>query len=246
MRSKLFAIGLGIFVFALIATLPATLLGSLLKDASDGRLRLVDARGTLWSGTGQVELRDIDDRASVAKKIAWRSQPWLLFLGRLDFDVAVDQSPNRFPVTVSFTQIKVSNADISLPATVLGLAVPKLAPLALGGEVSLHVADVSVKGNAMRGNATLQWRSASSALTSVSPLGDYELSLTGDGAMPHATLRTLQGPLVIEGKEFPSASGPPTFQVTLTVPASIRQQLTPLLRLIAVERSEGSFELQVK
>ena len=51
-----------------------------------------------------------------------------------------------------------------------------------------------------QGDATLRWRAAGSALTPVSPLGDYEVHFKAVGAAVHAELRTLAGPLQLDGK----------------------------------------------
>jgi hypothetical protein len=59
----------------------------------------------------------------------------------------------------------------------------------------------------------------------------------------HAALRTLEGPLQLEGKGTWSNGAPPSFLVTAQVPAQHREQLAPLLGLIAVERGAGRFEL---
>jgi len=245
-RWSLLAIGLGAYAFALIATAPATLVDAGLRRASDGRLRLAEAQGTLWSGTGQLEIRDAGGRTGVAKTLDWRVVPGSLLRGHLVCEVGLDQAAKRFPVTISVSRIELANADISLPAAVLGLGVPKLAPLGLTGDVLVHVTTLSIGRSATRGGATLQWRSAGSALTPVSPLGDYELRIEGEGPVVRATLRTLQGPLQLDGKGSWTRSDSPAFLAIARVPAQHQQQLAPLLRLIAVERGDGSFELQLK
>ena len=87
-----------------------------------------------------------------------------------------------------------------MPASVLGLGVPKLAPLGLTGDVLIHVVRLTLAREAIDGTATLEWRAAGSSLTTVSPLGDYELRLDGEGTMVHAYLRTIEGPLRLDGK----------------------------------------------
>lgn len=245
-RWRLVAIGLGAYTLALIATAPATLADVGLQAASDGRLRLAEAEGTLWSGSGRIELRAMGGRTGVAKSIAWRVVPQSLLRGHLVCEVGLEQAAQRFPVTLSFSRIELANADINLPATVLGLGVPKLAPLGLTGDVLIHVPSLSIAPDGMVGNVTLQWRAAGSALTSVSPLGDYELGIEGTGRTTHAVLRTLEGPLQLDGKGSWTHGNNPVFLATAHVPPQHQQQLTPLLRLIAVERSEGKFELQLK
>ncbi len=244
-RRHLIAIGLFVYAVAVITAAPATLIDAGLRQASHGRLRLAEAQGTLWSGSGQIEVRDMGGRTGVAKRLAWRVVPQSLLRGHLVCEVGLDQSAKRFPVTISLSRIEIANAEIDLPAAVLGLGVPKLAPLGLTGDVLLHVASLTIERKEMQGNATLQWRNAGSVLTPISPLGDYELRLDGEGATVHAYLRTIQGPLRIDGEGSWANGNRPVFLATARVPAQHQQQLAPLLRLIAVERGEGNFELRL-
>lgn len=244
-RWSLLAIGLSAFAVALIATAPATLVDAGVQHASQGRLRLADASGTVWSGSGQIEVRDAGGRTGVAKAFAWRVMPESLLRGHLVCEVELDQPAKRFPVTLSLSRIELTNVDISLPATVLGLAVPKLAPLGLTGDVLIHVASLSIARDAIEGNATVQWRAAGSTLTPVSPLGDYELRLDGEGMTIHAFLRTIEGPLQLDGKGTWKRGDNPAFVATARIAAQQQAQLAPLMRLIAVDRGEGRFELQL-
>lgn len=244
-RGQLLATGLAVYALALIATAPATLADAGLRHASDGSLRIAEARGTLWSGSGQIEIRDAGGRAGVAKDFAWRVVPQSLLRGHLVCEIGLEQAGRRFPVTLTVSGVELANADISLPATVLGMGVAKLAPLGLTGEVRVHVASLSIARDTLVGNATLQWRAAGSALTPVSPLGDYELRLDGEGATVNATLHTIEGPLRLEGKGSWTRGARPVFLGMASVPPQHQQQLAPLLRLIAVERGAGSFELRL-
>jgi general secretion pathway protein N len=227
----------------LIALAPATLIDARLERASDGRLRLAQAQGSLWSGAGWIEIRDADGRAGVAKRLAWRVLPESLLRGHLVAEVELDQAAKPFAVTISLSRIDIADAGISVPAAVLGLGMPKLAPLRLSGEVLLNVPRLSLEHGRMHGDATLQWRAAGSALTPISPLGEYEVHFRAVGPAVHAALSTLEGPLQLEGKGTWSNGDPPSFLATARVPPQHREQLAPLLRLIAVERGAGSFEL---
>ena len=68
----LLAAVLGIYALALLATAPATLADGGLQRASGGRLRLAEARGTLWSGSGRVDIRDAAGGAGLSEHLAWR------------------------------------------------------------------------------------------------------------------------------------------------------------------------------
>ncbi|MEX2239373.1 MAG: type II secretion system protein N [Burkholderiales bacterium] len=237
------AFGLAVYAAALVALAPATLIDARLQAASEGRLRLAEARGSLWSGAGWIEVRDAQGKAGVARRLTWRVLPVSLLRARLLAEVEFDRDAKPFPVAISFSRIDIADAGVSVPAAVLGLGVPRLAALRLTGEVRVKVPRLSFERGQMHGDATLQWRAAGSALTPISPLGDYEVRFKAAGPAVHAALRTLEGPLQLEGKGTWTNGAPPSFLVTARVPAQHREQLAPLLGLIAVERGAGRFEL---
>lgn len=240
------AFSLAAYAGGLILTLPATLVDAGLERTTRGIVRLAETRGTLWSGTGQLEIREKNRRIGNAYSLAWHLRPWSLLRGQLAFDVGLDQASQPFGLTVGLSRIELTNTNITLPAAVLGLAEPKLAPFKLGGELSLHVPRLAIGHKLIEGDAAVQWRGATSALTTVSPLGDYELNIAGNGTTIETTMRTLQGPLQIDGKGAWTTGSAAAFMGNAHVPAPFRQQLDPLLRLIAVERGAGNFEIQLK
>lgn len=238
--------GIGGYAIALITTAPATLVDAGLQDASDGRLRLAEAQGSLWSGTGQLETRDARGRTGLAKGMAWRLRLGELLRARLGYEVKLDPELRPFPATLSWSRIEIANADISLPPAVLGYSLPKLAALELTGDMNLHLSHLSISRGDTRGNATLQWHTAGSVLSPVAPLGDYELRFAGEGPLVHINLRTLQGPLQLDGQGLLASGRKPDFHATAEVPPQFHQQLAPFLHLIAVEQVDGRFALQIK
>ena len=245
-RWSMLSIGLGVYALALITTAPATLVDSSLQDASDGRLRLAEAQGTLWSGTGQLETRDAGGRTGLAKRLAWRLRPGASLRAQLAYEVELDPGSQPFPVTIFWSRVELANADFSLPAAALGHFLPQLAPLGLTGDVNLQVPRLSIGRNATSGSATLQMHALGSALSPISPLGDYELRLVGEGSEVRATLTTLQGPLQLDGQGSWADGRKPAFLATAHMAPQFRQRLAPFLRLIAVERGDGSFGWQLK
>jgi len=247
MKRWMLATGLGtFFAMALIATAPATLLDARLRDASNGRLRIAEAQGTLWSGTGLLELRDERGRSGLARTLAWRLTPAALLRARLGYEVELGPLSRPFPVTISWSRIELAEADISLPAVALGHVVPKLATLGLTGDMNLRIPRLSIGRDSTQGDATVQWRSAGSALSPVAPLGDYELRIRGEGSTVRTTLHTLAGPLQLDGQGAWASGRKPEFLATAHMAPQFRQQLAPFLRLIAVERGDGSFEFRLK
>lgn len=245
-RRRLAGLGLGIYALGLIALAPASLIDYALQQATKDRLRLADARGTLWSGTGQLEARDWLERTALARNIAWRVQPIYFLRGQLRGEVVLDQAAKPFPVTLSLAQIEVADVALNLPAAALGLAEPKLAPLGLTGDVLLQLTRLTLGRKSVDGNATVQWRDAGSAYTRISPLGDYELRFDAEGTTVRASLRTLQGPLQLDGQGSWTHGSSAAFRGTARIAPEHQQQLAPLMRMIAVERGEGNFELQLK
>ncbi|HEX9185028.1 MAG TPA: type II secretion system protein N [Burkholderiales bacterium] len=235
--------GLAAYATALVALAPATLIDARLQRMGEGTLRLAEARGSLWSGAGWIEARDAHGKAGIARRLAWRVLPESLWRGRLVAEVELDQADRPFPVAISLSRLEIGAVHARLPAAALGLGMPRLAPLRLTGDVLVDISHLSLEPGRMEGAATLQWRAAGSALTPVSPLGDYEVRFTAAGAVVQAALSTLEGPLRLEGKGTWSSGAPPNFAATARVPAAQQEQLAPLLRLIAVERGAGVFDI---
>jgi general secretion pathway protein N len=241
----LLAAGLGVYAIALFVTAPATLADGAVQRASQGRLKLAEARGTLWAGSGQIEVRDAAGRVGLSKRLAWRIRPGDLLRARLRYDVEVGRGSQPFPLMISWSQIELANADIDLPAEALSLGLPRLGPLELSGELNLKIGHLSIGRGAVRGDAELQWRTAGSGFSPVWPLGDYELRWDGQGRQGSTTLRTLKGPLELRGQGSWAFGRAPAFAATADAPPEIRRQIAPLLRMIAVERGEGHFELRL-
>jgi general secretion pathway protein N len=242
-RRHTLVLGAWVYALALIATAPAALLDAALKDSSGGRLRLTEAQGTLWSGAGDIEVRDPARGVAYGMRVGWRSRPASLLRARLDFAIDVKEAAKPFPLSLCLSGIEVKDADITLPASALGIAVPKLAPLSLTGDLHLHVASLTLDRTHPAVRATLRWLIAGSTLTRVSPLGAYELQLGSAGNTLRASLRTLEGPLALNGEGSWANGTAPVFRVTARVAPEHERELAPLLRLIAVERGRGTFDL---
>jgi general secretion pathway protein N len=242
----LLAAGLGIYALALLVIAPATLADLGLRRASDGRMRLAEARGTLWSGSATLEVRDAAGRTALSEPLAWRVRPAPALRGRLAYEVALEPGSPPASLIVSGSRIELANAELSVPAAALGLASPMLAALDLAGVVRLKVPNLTLERRAARGNATLRWDAAGSARSPVFPLGDYEMRVEAKGTEGLATLQTLKGPLQLRGQGSWGNGRAPTFVAVAEVPAELREQLAPFLRLIAVERGAGRFDLRFR
>ncbi len=234
------------YLLLLIVRAPASVADAVLERASEGRLRIADARGTVWSGAGQLQILDAARQAGVTKSIVWHMQPASLLRGRVACDIELEPPAKRFTVTMSRARIELSDADISVPAAILGIAAPQLAPFGLGGDLIVHVADMTIGNGGVQGHGTVEWHAASSALTRVSPLGNYELRFAQAGTGMTAVLRTLDGALQLDGSGSWGPGVRPAFNASARVAPQHREQLEPLLRTISVARGAGNYEIRLQ
>lgn len=244
MRWRWIAAGAAIYLAALVVSLPATWLDAGLQRASDGRLRLAAATGTVWSGSGQLQVRDVAARQSWSRPVSWHWQPGGLLRARVTYVVSLD--PDRAPMTVamSWSQIEANGIDLALPAAAVGLGVPALAPYGLVGELHVKAAHLVLARHAIFGKAIVQWRGAGSALAPVQPLGDYDMHLTAEGPAIRVSLSTLTGALQLDGSGTWAYGSRPAFLATAYVAPPFQQRLTPFLRLFAADDGTGTFRLQ--
>jgi len=243
-RAMAAGLAIAAYLACLAAMAPATLLDAIADRSTGGRVRLAEARGSLWSGIGQLEVRGASGSRGIGRKLAWRFQPLSLLRGRIGFQFNVAESAKAFTASISPFGAEISDADFVLPAAALGLAVPGVALIEPTGDLLVHVPRLVIADRRPSGNVQVRWQSAGSSLTPVSPLGDYELRLDSETGGFIASLVTQKGPLHLDGKGSLRGEGPLALMVTAWVEPAWEAQLVPFLRLIAVERAAGKFELQ--
>jgi len=233
------------FSSGLIALAPATLFDRIISSYSDGKVRLSAARGTLWVGEGRVELRNAQGHSNFTRTLAWRLLPARLAHAQLAYEINLNQA-GHIPLAISPwpSRVELFDAKIVLPASLIGMAVPRLTPLRLTGDLRIHIHRLNVEPDKLRGDVRMQWQNAGSELSPISPLGEYEFRFDGEESKAQLTLRTVRGPLQLDGRSDWTQGKNPVTAVTARVSPQEQQTLAPLLRLIAVERMDGSFELR--
>lgn len=203
-------------VIALLAFAPAAWLADAVSSATNGRLLLAEAEGSLWHGSALPVLTGgpgSKDAAVLPSRLDWSLSP---FLGGLRLTLSqgcciepgleLELRPgwNRLSLTV-----KPSPAGVGhWPAAWLeGLGAPwnTLRP---GGQLRVATQGLTLESQAgvwsVRGRADLDWLQASSRLSTLDALGSYRIGLTGPadgaaGAKPTISLRTLDGALQLNG-----------------------------------------------
>ncbi len=201
----------------LLALAPASLAATAVRVASDGRIGLGDAAGTVWDGTADVVLAagaaGAGDPAATAERgvlagrtrlpgrLAWHLRAWPLLLGAIDVTLS-DPAILDAPLVLRLDRTRSGRIDpgrLRLPAAVLqGLGAPwnTIRP---GGELQLEWDTLHASRDSVRGGLRVEWVGASSGLSPVAPFGHYRLS--ADGVFDGATLQleTISGPMEMIG-----------------------------------------------
>lgn len=192
---------------ALTVFAPARWLAQGVARASAGRVLLLQARGTVWTGSAQFALSGgpaSRDRAALPGRVHWRLRPDLRGLQlQLQADCC---TPTPLQVQVSprwgGAAVDVQDRQSDWPAAVLaGLGAPwnSLQPQ---GRLVLRTQGLQAAWAAgrlvLQGQAQLDLLDFSSRLATLRPLGSYRLVLQG-GEVPTLQLGTLDGALRLQG-----------------------------------------------
>lgn len=197
------AIVLAVLCGALAAVLcqaPAALLDLGVRQASEGRVRIADARGSAWNGEGVI----LADAAAGHGALPLGQLGWRLAGfrdGALEIALAFDGRPlGRLRLDV--TGIGTTVADWRLPAA----GTLALLPGALGrgqweGQLALTGADGRCDWlGRCTGHAQLAWSGAATRRIENGALGDYQLALDGNDGRVDFELSSGEGPIALTGK----------------------------------------------
>lgn len=199
-------------VVGVVAFAPASWLAAAVASASEQRLLLSDARGTIWNGsavpvlTGGAQSRTA---AALPGRLSWQ-----LALRLRGVDVRLLQACCMATPMVLRVQPGLSRLSVQLmphsgslgewPADWLsGLGAP-WNTLQLGGTLRLTSPGLTVQEENGRwhllGRAELELNNIASRLSTLERLGSYRLSLDGSGANgAQMNLQTLDGALIMTG-----------------------------------------------
>ena len=197
---------LGLLV-VLVFFAPAAWLGAAFPALSQGRLLLQDARGTVWTGSGRLLLTGGSgsrDMSALPGRLDWRLRPNWAGLTLALNAACCTPAPllGRVRVGWQTQELELDDAMSQLPAALLvGLGTP-FNTIQAEGSLRLSTQQLVLKrfdGRlAFTGSAQLQALDISSRLSTVAPMGSYQLVLSG-GPAPSLALSTLSGALKLSG-----------------------------------------------
>lgn len=202
---------LGLLLAALLGA-PAHWLAAGVGAASGQRVLLQDARGTVWSGSAQLVLSagvGTTDRRSLPTRVHWR---WGLAWPGLSLQLAsacCTPTPLQAQLVPSAQglQLQLQDQRSHWPVALLaGLGAP-WNTIAAEGQLDWHSQGLQLRwqreGLHWQGQTQLQLQQLSSRLSTLRPMGSYEVLLEGGPkgtTTPQLSLRTLQGPLLLQGQ----------------------------------------------
>ncbi len=203
-------------LIGLVAFAPAAWLASAVASATDGRLLLTDARGTLWSGSALPVLSGgpgSRDASALPGRLEW-NLAWRGLTAELRArqacclrgEVRALIRPGLGRLSVQVLPAESTTLGQWPAGWLAGLGTP-WNTLQLGGTLRLTSPGLTVEWVQGRvrfsGEAALDVANASSRVATLDTLGSYRLTLRGDAASGDAaslSLITVDGPLRLSGQ----------------------------------------------
>lgn len=196
--------GVGLALAAVVAAAltvaaraPAAWVGDWLQ--SQGRLRLIDARGTVWGGSALLGVSDGRQVTLIPGRLSWDIGMAAIVSGRVQADITHPALAGPLAVSLAANSVAVKAGRAELPAAILAALGTPFNTVRPGGDLGLRWTDLEIRGGVLAGNLQVDWREAQSALSTVAPLGSYRLQITGAADATRVQLDTLRGPLRLQG-----------------------------------------------
>jgi general secretion pathway protein N len=228
-----------------LAFFPAAWLGAMVETQTAGRLALGDAQGTLWRGSAFLGVAPGGNdpvTPLLPGRFAWRLSPMVL-LGSVDAELentAALSQPIR--VTGNWHQWQINPAAVLLPAErLIALGAP-LNSILPSGQMRLSWEPLQLERQGgkieMVGSMKLEMNDIASRLSPIKPLGAYELALAWNRLQASVTLKTVKGPMLLNGTGMVS-NGRLQFSGTAQAEAGQEEKLANLLNLLGQRRRQG-------
>ncbi|MFY8179542.1 MAG: type II secretion system protein N [Limnohabitans sp.] len=214
-------------VLGVVLQAPASWLGAAVAHVTQQRILLLNPQGTLWQGSaqwhlsdGQRDWQDVQQGAPLHSRrltspVQWQIAPKFDFKHmNIGLQLAIHTAcctptPLQWRLTPTWQGLRIRSNDHASqwPAKwLVGLGAPwnTVQP---DGQLQLRTQQFewlqpwqTSKGQGqMQGQISLQWQHLSTRLSTLQPLGNYRLVVTG-GELPQLQLNTLEGSLLLEGR----------------------------------------------
>jgi general secretion pathway protein N len=196
--------------FALVCFAPARWLAQAVQSVTQSRVQLVDAQGTVWTGSAQLVLGagvGTQDSARLPGRVQWSLRPAMAGAQLAVLADCCMDSAWTWGASPTFGGLQLRSLDANAtpsrwPSAVLtGLGTP-WNTLQLHGTLALTTQGLVLQQQAgrweMQGSLQLDAQQMSTSLSTLKPIGSYRLALQG-GPTPTLALSTLDGSLQLQG-----------------------------------------------
>ena len=248
MRVALFVLAaLAGLAVAVIGFAPASLADRGLRAATQGRLALAEAEGTIWRGSARLVLVDTAGNehtagvlpgVAVPGRMRWQIHGLPLLIGSLQATVRLDGMSDDIRVEGGPGELRIGRGELSLPAVDLGRLGSPWNTVRPSGALALRWDGLTLRPGRFDGRANIELREMASALTPVRPLGSYRINVAGEGPRAKLDIETLQGPLTLEGSGTWTNRGGVQFTALASADPQQRERLRTLLGLIGRQQGD--------
>lgn len=207
-RQKLSIVSLTVLcvVTAVIVFAPAAWVNNYLQTATNGRFALIDPEGDVWNGSARIGVA-VDENSELTPVIPgrfdWHLSP-IILLGQIELELDNAKSMQApLYITGNSQHIQISPNSVILPAERLAALGAPLNTIKPSGQMALSwdALGVTLDDGAVdiHGAIKLSMQDIGSALSTVKPLGSYQLGMNWQGRKADIELKTMQGPLLLNG-----------------------------------------------
>lgn len=194
--------GLVFYLLFLIVQMPASWFAWGLQRYTQGTVRLDPIAGSLWSGTGRLVIHYPPTTPHDFGQAEWGINPLWLVTGRIQLSLQTNQADKKIRTTIGMARnsFLLKDTEADLPAAFVAQLYTPLSLITPQGKVRISTTGLTFAPEKLQGTATLEWLNAGSSLSSVQPLGDYRLEITGAEKNANLKLATLRGDLEFTGQ----------------------------------------------
>ena len=185
-------------IATVVALLPASLVDGRIASATQGKLRLADAAGTVWEGRGVLT----DSAGTWRLPLGWTVSKADVLRGRhaVVLHPVDGASAPAGTVEIVGDGVHVRDLRVDLPAQALASALPMRPLPAFGGTIALSAGDLAWSDKAKAGALEAHWRGARVAAgDNVADLGTVDLAAAPKDSGIAARLTNTGGDVRVDG-----------------------------------------------
>lgn len=234
-------VAFGLLLAAVAAFAPATLVDRSIESRTDGKLRVADAAGTIWNGSGVLTDARNTWRVPLRWTIDARSLATDTHVATLA-PVAGASAPTG-TIGVGRDTVTLRDLALDLPAQALAGALTPRGVVTLGGTVELRASEFTWRDAGSAGSLGIRWRDARLVAAGVAAdLGVVDLALAPQGNRLAGRIVNSGGDVRLDGT-VTLGSDAASVDVTVAPTATASPNLSRALGVIGTPDGSGAVRL---